>query len=204
MGGGTVWPLGDVEAVAAAGRSAGLATHMDGARLFNAEVASGIEAARYAAPFDTVWIDLSKGLGCPIGAVLAGSRDFVAEAWRWKQRMGGAMRQAGIVAAAGVYALTHHIERLGDDHANAARFAAIAAELPGIAVDLDAVHTNMVFLDVAGTGRRAGDIVAVLEQRGVLTGATGPSEIRVVTHLDVDREQVEEAGRILGDVVAAD
>jgi threonine aldolase len=115
FGGGTIWPLATIEAVGEATRRHGLAYHMDGARLFNAVVSSGVTALDYAAPFDSLWVDLSKGLGCPVGAVLAGSKAFIDKAWRWKQRMGGAMRQAGIIAAAGVYALEHNVERLADD-----------------------------------------------------------------------------------------
>ena len=123
QGGGTVWPLATLGEVAAVARRHGLALHMDGARLLNATVASGVTAAEFAQPFDTVWVDLSKGLGCPVGAVLAGSSEAIGEAWQWKQRLGGAMRQAGVIAAAGIYALEHHVERLAEDHANARHFA---------------------------------------------------------------------------------
>lgn len=193
MGGGTVWPLETLRDVTAAARAGGLAAHMDGARLFNAQVAAGTPAALQAAPFDSVWIDLSKGLGCPIGGVLAGSEEFVAASWRWKQRMGGAMRQAGIVAAAGIYALEHHVERLAEDHANARRFAEMIGEIPGVAVDPDLVPTNLVFFDVAGTGRTAAAIVEALEQRDVLMGATAPHQVRAVTHLDVTAADVAAA-----------
>src|SRR5512147_2693009 len=135
--GGVCWALSEVEAVCAAGRAHGLACHMDGARLLNAVVSTGTPARAFAAPFDSVWIDLTKGLGAPVGAVLAGSRAFIEEAWRYKQRLGGAMRQAGIIAAAGLYALEHHVERLADDHERARRLARGLAELPGVAVDAD-------------------------------------------------------------------
>src|SRR6476619_2542866 len=133
--GGVCWKLNEVEAVCRAARGLGLACHMDGARLFNAVVATGTPARAFAAPFDSVWVDLTKGLGAPVGAVLAGSGGFIAEAWRFKQRFGGAMRQGGIIAAAGLHALEHHIERLADDHERARRLARGLAELPGIAVD---------------------------------------------------------------------
>jgi threonine aldolase len=151
-GGGSVWPLTTLETVAEVARQAGLALHMDGARLMNAAVASGIAAADFARPFDTVWIDLSKGLGCPVGGVLAGSTVLIEEAWIWKQRLGGAMRQAGIVAAAGLYALDHNVERLAEDHTNAKIFAEAIAGLPGLALDPAAIETNLVYFDVTAPG----------------------------------------------------
>ena len=201
-GGGTVWPLIAIEAVAGVARRHGLALHMDGARLFNAVVASGAPASDYAAPFDTAWIDLSKGLGCPVGAVLAGSAALIEQAWQWKQRMGGAMRQAGIIAAAGVYALDNHVARLTDDHANARLFAERIAALPGVAVEPDAVATNIVFFDTADTGLSAAVTAERLSRRGVRIGAMGPSLMRAVTHLDVGRAQIEEAAEALQQVVA--
>src|SRR5882672_3268754 len=123
LGGGSIWPLARINEVTAAARRHGLSTHLDGARLMNAVVASGVAARDFAAPFDSAWIDFTKGLGAPVGAALAGSREFITEAWRLKQQMGGAMRQAGIIAAGGVYALRHHVKRLAEDHANAKRLA---------------------------------------------------------------------------------
>jgi threonine aldolase len=202
LAGGTVWPLTAVEAVGDAARAAGLVVHMDGARLLNAVAASGVPAAAFAAPCDSTWIDLSKGLGCPVGAVLAGSAGFVAEAWRWKQRLGGAMRQAGIVAAAGVYALEHHVARLADDNANARRFAEIVAEAPGVALDLDGVQSNIVFFDVGPAGRGAAEVAAALEAEGVRIGALGPTRLRAVTHLDVSAEEVERAARLVVEALA--
>jgi threonine aldolase len=166
---------------------------MDGARLLNAVIASGVPARAYAAPVDSVWIDFTKGLGAPVGAALAGSRDFIAEAWRYKQALGGAMRQAGIIAAGGVYALQHHIEGLAEDHANARRLAEGLADIPGIAVDPSAVETNLVFFDVGGTGRSATDWVGRLLERGVRMGATSRTLVRAVTHRDVDRAGIERA-----------
>jgi len=193
LGGGTIWPLEMVQAVCAAARRHGLATHMDGARLMNAVVASGDSAAEYAEPFDSVWIDFTKGLGAPVGAALAGSRSFIEAAWRYKQAFGGAMRQAGIIAAGAVYALRHNVERLAEDHANARRLAEGLAELPGIALDPRSIETNIVFFDVAGTGFSAGDWVNGLIERGVRMGSVGPSRVRAVTHLDVDRGDVDRA-----------
>ncbi|MGE0726091.1 MAG: low specificity L-threonine aldolase, partial [Alphaproteobacteria bacterium] len=152
LGGGTIWPLATVRAVADAAKKRGLAMHMDGARLMNAVVASGVPAADFAAPCDSAWIDLTKGLGCPVGAVLTGSRAFIDEAWRLKHRWGGAMRQAGILAAAGLHALDHHVDRLAEDHANARRLAEGLAAIPGVAVDLASAETNMVYVDVGATG----------------------------------------------------
>jgi threonine aldolase len=202
IGGGTVWPLAAIESVAAAARDAGLAIHMDGARLMNAAVASGRPAREHAQPVDSVWLDLSKGLGCPVGAVLAGSADFIAEAWRWKQRLGGAMRQAGIIAAAGIHALENNVERLAEDHANARRFAEAIAEIPGVALELDAVETNIVFFEVAAPGLDAAELARRLETHGVRIGAMGPRRLRAVTHLDVTAAQIDEAAAALRAVLA--
>jgi len=193
LGGGAVWPLARVRAVCDVARRHGMATHMDGARLMNAVVASGTTAREYAAPFDSAWIDFTKGLGAPVGAALAGSRDFIEEAWRYKQAFGGAMRQAGIIAAGAVYALRLNVERLAEDHANARRLAEGLAELPGIRLDPPEVDTNIVFFDVAGTGMSAGAWAAALLERGIRVGPTGPTRVRAVTHLDVDADGIERA-----------
>ncbi len=192
MGGGTVWPLTRIQEVTAVARQHGLNTHLDGARLMNAVVASGVSARDYAAGFDSAWVDFSKGLGAPVGAALAGSQDFIAEAWRCKQQMGGAMRQAGIIAAGGVYALRHNVERLAEDHANAQRLAAGLAELPGIKLDPLTVETNLVFFDLTGD-LDAPTAVERLLEHGVRMGAAGPRTIRAVTHLDVSAAQIERA-----------
>ena len=201
LGGGAVWPQAAIEEVAAAAHGAGLAVHMDGARLLNAVVASNVSAARMSAPCDSVWLDLSKGLGCPVGAVLAGSQDFIDEAWRWKHRLGGALRQSGILAAAGLYALDHNVERLAEDHANARRFAEQATAIPGVKLAQTRVETNLVFLDVAGTGRTAASISAELLKRGVRIGAMGEHLMRAVTHLDVSAADVDAATRALADTI---
>ena len=203
FGGGTVWPLETIRAIAEVARRHELALHMDGARLMNACVASGVAAADYAAPFDSLWIDLSKGLGCPVGGVLAGSGEFIAQAWRWKQRLGGAMRQAGIIAAAGVYALENNVERLAEDHANARLFADLLADVPGIAVEPEAVATNIVFFDVGGTGLTADQAAERLADHGVRIGPMGEDLMRAVTHLDVTMEQVAEAAAAVKAVVEA-
>jgi threonine aldolase len=192
LGGGSIWPLEAVRAVTGAARARGLTTHMDGARLMNAVVASGISARDWAQPFDTVWIDFTKGLGAPVGAAIAGSRDFIAEAWRCKQQMGGAMRQAGIIAAGGVFALRHHVKRLADDHANAKRLAEGVAALPGIKLDPATVETNLVFFDLTGA-LDASTAVERMLAHGVRMGALGPRTIRAVTHLDVSAPGIERA-----------
>jgi threonine aldolase len=167
---------------------------MDGARLLNAVVRSGTPARAFAAPFDSVWIDMTKGLGAPIGAVLAGSREFIEAAWVYKQRFGGAMRQAGIVAAAGLYALDHHVERMAQDHERARRLAAALAELPGIAVDAGRVDTNIVIFDVAGTGLDGERFAErALVSHGVRFSVLGPASVRAVFHLDVPADGVDRA-----------
>lgn len=191
--GGVCWPLEEVEAVAAAAREAGLAVHMDGARLLNAVVATGTSARAFAAPADSVWIDLTKGLGAPVGAVLAGSRGFIQEAWIHKQRLGGAMRQAGIIAAAGLYALEHHVDRLAEDHERARRLAAGLAELPGITLDAR-VETNIVIFDVRGTGLTGDEFAArALASHGVRFSVIERTTVRAVTHLDVPADGIDRA-----------
>jgi threonine aldolase len=192
LGGGSVWPLERLEAVAAIAKRHGLATHMDGARLMNAVVASGVSARDYAAPYDSAWIDFTKGLGAPVGAALAGSRAFIDEAWRCKQQMGGAMRQAGIIAAGGVYALRHHVKRLAEDHANARRLAEGLAGLPGVRLDPSSIDTNIVFFELTGSLTAAAAVERLLA-RGVRMGALGARTIRAVTHLDADAAAIERA-----------
>jgi threonine aldolase len=184
--GGVCWPVEQMEGICRAAREGGLVTHMDGARLLNAVVATGTSAGRFAAPFDSVWLDLSKGLGAPVGAVLAGSRDFIEEAWRYKQRFGGAMRQAGIIAAGGVYALRHHVSRLPQDHEHARALADGLAGLPGITLDPDRVETNIVIFDVGQTGLTGENFNArTVASHGVRFSVLGPSTVRAVTHLDI-------------------
>jgi threonine aldolase len=193
MGGGSIWPLPQLQAVCATAHRHGLITHLDGARLLNAVVATGIPANTYAAPFDTAWIDLSKGLGCPVGAVLAGSREFIKEARRYKHLFGGAMRQAGIIAAAGVYALQHHVQRLAEDHAHAKMLAEALAGLPAVRLNPAEVDTNIVMLDVSAAGRPAQAIAEQLERAGVRVSVVGRTRMRAVTHLDVSRQDIERA-----------
>jgi threonine aldolase len=193
MGGGSIWPLAQVQAVCAMAHRYGLVTHLDGARLLNAVVASGVSAKAYAEPFDSAWIDLSKGLGCPVGAVLAGSHEFIKAARRLKHLFGGAMRQAGIIAAAGVYALEHHVARLAEDHEHARRLAQVLAELPGVSLNPADVETNIIIFDVGATGRPAKEIGERLEKEGVRVSVMGRTKLRAVTHLDVSRQDVERA-----------
>jgi threonine aldolase len=195
LGGGACWPLEEIESICSLAHGRGLIAHLDGARLLNAVVASGVPASSYAQHFDSAWIDLSKGLGAPVGAVLAGSADFVEEAWRFKQRWGGAMRQAGIIAAGGVYALHHHVDRFEEDHANAALLARGLAEVPGIELDPDSVDTNIVIFDVAGTGMMAAEFIARMkdEHDVLFSPLLGATSVRAVTHLDVTGAEVEAA-----------
>jgi threonine aldolase len=193
LGGGSIWPLATLDAVCETAHAAGLATHMDGARLLNACAASGVSARDYARGFDSVWIDFSKGLGAPGGAVLAGTREFVTEANRWKQRIGGAMRQSGIIAAACEYALDHHVQRLADDHANAKRLAEGIAGVAGLRIDPATVETNLVYFDVTAAGLDAEALCRMLLQAGVRMGPMGTHTVRAVTHLDVAAADIETA-----------
>jgi threonine aldolase len=188
LGGGRVWPLLTVQSVLEVARQHGLRAHMDGARLMNAVVASGVSASDFAGGFDTAWIDFTKGLGAPVGAVLAGSRELIDEAWRWKQMLGGAFRQSGIVAAGCLYALDHHVDRLAEDHSHARFLADGLASLPGVQLDPASVETNIVIFsvdDAPGLVARVADRVEVQ--------AFDAHRVRAVTHLDVSREDVERA-----------
>jgi threonine aldolase len=189
IGGGRVWPLASIQEVLEVARRHGLHAHLDGARLLNAVVASGVSATDYAAGFDTAWLDFTKGLGAPVGAVLAGSAELIEEAWRYKQMWGGAMRQAGVVAAAGLYALDHHVERLADDHANARALAGGLASVPGIEIDPARVETNIVIFEVAD----APALTGALWEAGIEVSPLDARRVRMVTHLDVDRAGVERA-----------
>jgi threonine aldolase len=202
--GGRVWPLESVHAAAAEARRHGLAVHLDGARLMNAVVASGTPAAAYGGEVDTVTLCLSKGLGCPLGALVSGSRERMQKARRFKHLFGGAMRQAGIVAAAGLYALDHNVDRLADDHANARRLAEGLAAA-GLPVELEQVETNFVLLDVARLGLGADDAVARLRGEGVLLSFGAEREIlRAVTHLGISAEDVEQAVELIPRALTGD
>jgi threonine aldolase len=202
-GGGRCWPLENLAELRALCDEHGMAFHMDGARLMNAVIATGNSARDYASYVDTVWIDLSKGLGAPVGAVLAGPRDFIEEARLYKHRFGGAMRQAGVVAAAGLYAFEHNVERLAEDHANARLIEAGLQTIPGIRTVQGPVETNIVLFDVAESGKTAQEVERSLEAQGVrMSPYILPTWIRAVTHLDVSREECERAVEALRKAVA--
>jgi threonine aldolase len=186
FGGGTVQPIEAIREVRRATQAVGVAMHLAGARLWNAHVASGVALADYGSQFDTVSVCLSKGLGAPVGSVLVGSAEQMAEARIWRKRYGAGMRQVGILAAAGLYALDHNVERLADDHARAARFATACAQAAPASVDPTTVETNIVVLDVGAVGWAAPEFVTALLEQGVRTYAVGPGRVRAVWHLDVD------------------
>jgi threonine aldolase len=190
-GGGSVWPRDLLAEVLGTAHELGLNTHMDGARLMNAVVASGVTARDMAADCDSVWIDFTKGLGAPLGAVLCGSTAFIDEAWRWKQRLGGSLRQAGICAAACLYALDHNVDRLAEDHENARRMARGLAAVPGLAVEEP--ETNLVFFDTRATGLTADELAERLRRAGVLLSTVDTYRARACTHLDVDAAGVDAA-----------
>ncbi len=191
--GGTIYPIERLESIAVLARRANLGLHMDGARCFNAAVALGVPVERIVAPFDSVSLCLSKGLGCPVGSLVVGDREFIERAHRIRKRLGGGMRQAGILAAAGIHALEHHIDRLAEDHARARLLAEAWTALPGIEIDLDAVQTNMVYVHFRDPDRNAVEIVDRLRDAGIWVTATGPRTIRALTHLDVDDSGIEAA-----------
>ncbi|THD74187.1 MAG: low specificity L-threonine aldolase [Bradyrhizobium sp.] len=197
IGGGTIWKKADLDEVVEIAKSAGLITHMDGARLLNACVATGISAIDMAKGWDSAWLDFSKGLGAPVGAVIAGSRAFIDEVWRWKQRLGGSMRQAGICAAACIYALDHHVDRLAEDHANARALARGLSQIAG--VEVQHPETNLVFFKPDGAGISGADMVAKLHQGGVLL-AMMDGRIRACTHLDVTADMIEETVGLVRDI----
>lgn len=198
IGGGTIWKKADLDQIVQIARANGLATHMDGARLLNACVATGIAAREMASGWDSAWIDFSKGLGAPIGGVIAGSRDFIDEVWRWKQRLGGSMRQAGICAAACLHALDHHVDRLADDHAHARALARGLSQISGIEVQQP--ETNLVFFSPDGAGVAGGKMVEALRNRGVLL-AMMDGRIRACTHLDVTTDMIEQTLELVREIV---
>jgi threonine aldolase len=196
VGGGRVWPLDLLRAVLDIARRHGLRAHLDGARLMNAVVASGVAAREYASGFDTAWIDFTKGLGAPVGAVLAGSRDLIDEAWRWKQMLGGAFRQSGMMAAGCLYALDHHVDRLAEDHANARTLASGLGALSDIEIDLNSVETNIVIFEV--------DDAPGLVQRAaheVELWAVDERRVRAITHLDVTSSDIARAVEAISDAL---
>lgn len=201
-GAGRPWPLEQLNRVCDWAHERGLKTHLDGARLFNAVVATGESVSDICAGLDTVSICFSKGLGCPLGSILVGSGEDIARARRIRKILGGAMRQAGIVAAAAVYALENHVERMADDHTNAKAFAESIAQIDGIDVDLDAVQTNMVFFGIDPKIGDAGQLAQALREKGVRIGPMASHRLRACTHLDVNREQVLQAADAVRECVS--
>ena len=198
IGGGTIWKKTALDEVVKIAKANGMATHMDGARLLNACVATGISARDMASGWDSAWIDFSKGLGAPVGGAIAGTREFIDDVWRWKQWLGGSMRQAGICAAACVYALDHHVDRLTDDHANARALARGLSQIDGIEVQQP--ETNLVFFKPDGAGISGDKMVEALRKHGVLL-ATMDGRIRACTHLDVTAGMIEEMVGLVREIV---
>jgi threonine aldolase len=200
---GTVWPLSTMQGVAKVARDAGVSLHMDGARLANACVKSGTKATDYAACVDSLWLDYTKGLGAPVGASLAGSKDFIRESWRYKQMMGGSMRQSGVIAAAALYALDQNWDRLEEDHDNAHHLAQGIANIKGLTIDVPRMQTNLVFFEVTKPGWSAARLVDACKEEGVGIGANTATRIRAVTHLDVNRKDIDIALKVISDALAA-
>lgn len=204
-GGGNVYPLDTIREIREVAQANGIATHLDGARLLNASVASGLPATAYTQYFDTCTLCLSKGLGAPVGSVLAGSADFIQRALRYRKMFGGAMRQAGIIAAAGIYALEHHVERLAEDHQHAKLLAERICSAPGLRLNPHEVETNILYLqlDPAEARLDAPGLQRAMGERGVLAMAVDQYTMRLVTHLDVTRAQVEQAAQVICEVLKA-
>ncbi|MEP7035336.1 MAG: GntG family PLP-dependent aldolase [Actinomycetota bacterium] len=203
FGGGTIQPLEAIRALRAATAPLGVAMHLDGARLWNAHVATGIELAAYGVEFDTVSVCLSKGLGAPVGSILAGSREHIAEARVWRKRYGGGMRQAGILAAAGLWALDHHVERLADDHRRARTFSeSVVNRFPGV-LDLANVQTNIVILDVGQVGWLAAEFVAGAAEQGLRMYAVNQGSVRLVWHLDLDDADTTYAADVVNTLLSS-
>jgi threonine aldolase len=200
-GGGSIWPLDKIRAIRELARSVNVPMHLDGARLMNACVASGLTPKDYAQYFDSCTLCLSKGLGAPVGSLVIGSKDFVERAHRFRKQFGGGMRQAGILAAAGIYALGHNIERLLEDHLNAKRLAKGIAEVDGLDIDVNAVETNILYFHVRKPGLTVPILLDRLKAEGVLMGGTGPHTIRAVTHLDASKDGIDRAVEVLRKVV---
>jgi len=196
-GGGSIYPLPTILAIRKIAEARGIAMHLDGARLFNAVVASGIPAAEYARSFETVSFCLSKGLGAPVGSLICSDASRIAKLRRLRKMFGGGMRQAGIIAAAGLYALEHNIQRLAEDHRHAKQFAGALVGLRGVRITPEHIETNIVVFDIQETGRTAEDVLDKLKAQGLLLVPFGPATLRAVTHLDISTSQIEQACAIL-------
>ena len=203
VGGGKAYPVEQIDRICDWAHHHGLMVHLDGARLFNAVIATGVSAARMCSKIDTISICFSKGLGCPMGSILVGSKAQITKARRIRKVFGGALRQAGIVAASAMYAMQHNVERLKIDHENAKAFAQAIAKIPGISVAAEEVQTNLVFFEVDSTLGTASQLSAAMKSRGLRIGASGGKRLRGCTHLDVDRTQVLRAAEIIAESVAA-
>jgi threonine aldolase len=201
-GGGRIYPVEKIQAIHAWTRKQGLMLHLDGARLWNALVATGIPAKKWAASFDTVSVCFSKGLGAPAGSALAGPRELIARARRIRKLFGGGMRQAGVLAAAALYALDHHIERLAEDHRNAQLIAQAITDTPGLRLVPPEVETNLIWFHVEREAGTAKDVAAALKEHGVLVLGSGPQKLRACTHLDVSAVQAERAAEVIRRIVA--
>jgi threonine aldolase len=200
-GGGSIWPLDKIRAVSDFARSISVPMHLDGARLLNACVATGLTPHDYAQYFDSCTLCLSKGLGAPVGSLVIGSKEFVTTAHRFRKQFGGGMRQAGILAAAGIYALEHNVERLAEDHLTAKRLARGIADIDGLDIDGNAVETNILYFHVRKPGLTVPMLLERLKTEGVLMLGTGPNSVRAVTHLDVSKEGIDRAIDVLQKVV---
>jgi threonine aldolase len=200
-GGGSIWPLDTIRAIREFADLAQVPMHLDGARLMNACVATGLTPKDYAQYFASCTLCLSKGLGAPVGSLVIGSKDFIARAHRFRKQFGGGMRQVGILAAAGIYALEHNVERLAEDHLNAKRLAKGIVEIDGLDLDVDAVETNILFFHVRKPGLTVPMLLDRMKAEGVLMGGTGPNTIRAVSHLDVSKDGIDRAIEVLRKVV---
>lgn len=200
-GGGWVWDINVLQGAAAAARECGMCLHLDGARIFNAQVATGVPVKTWAGPFDTVTFCLSKGLGAPAGSVICGDRERIHRAHRLRKMFGGAMRQVGILAAAGLYALEHQVERLVDDHANAKLLAQMLADIPGIVLEPATVETNIIWFNLTPDVLDATVLVTAARERGVFLSASGKRSVRAVIHLDVNRDDCLAAAKILREIL---
>jgi threonine aldolase len=200
-GGGSIWPLDNIRAIREFARSVSVPMHLDGARLMNACVSTGLTPKDYAQYFDSCTLCLSKGLGAPVGSLVIGSQEFIAKAHRFRKQFGGGMRQAGILAAAGIYALEHNVERLAEDHLNAKRLARGIAEIDGLAIDVNTVETNILYFGVRQPGLTVPILLERLKAEKVLMLGTGPNSLRAVVHLDVSKEGIDYAVAVLRKVV---
>ena len=200
-GGGSIWPVDKICAIREFARSVSVPMHLDGARLMNACVATGLSPKDYAQYFDSCTLCLSKGLGAPVGSLVIGSEEFVTRVHRFRKQFGGGMRQAGILAAAGIYAFEHNVERLAEDHLNAKRLARGIAEINGLDIDVNAVETNILYFHVRKAGLTVATLLDRLKLEGVLMLGTGPDSIRAVTHLDVSKEGIDRAIEVLREAV---